>query len=146
MTACMFTQMRTAMVLQRGQVNQRALDGEKDLPEIVNSRDVIRYATVEAAKGLHLDKKCGSLTPGKEADIILLDATHINAAPLNYVPGAVVTLMERANVDTVFVGGKIRKWRGSLLDVDLKKLRFELEQSRDYIFETAKVPRNLWKV
>lgn len=146
MTACMFTQMRTAMVLQRGQVNQRALDGEKDLPEILNSRDVIRFATMEAAKGLHLDKKIGSLTPGKEADIILLDATHMNVAPLNYVPGAVVTLMERSNVDTVLVAGKVRKWRGTLLDVDLNKLRFELEQSRDYIFETAKVPRNLWKV
>lgn len=145
MTACMFTQMRSAMILQRMIVNERALNGETDLPEILTSRDVIRFATVEAAKGLHLDKKIGSLTPGKEADIILLDANHINTAPLNHVPGAVVTLMDRSNVDTVLVAGKVRKWRGSLLDVDLAKLRRELEASRDYIFKAADVPRNLYR-
>jgi len=48
----------------------------------------------------------------------LLDARGINVAPLNHVPGAVVTLMERSNVDTVIVAGKIRKWKGQLLDVD----------------------------
>ena len=86
------------------------------------------------------------MTPGKEADIILLDATAINVAPLNHVPGAVVTLMERSNVDTVMVAGKIRKWRGELLDVDVPKLRAELEASRDYLFEAAGVRRDLFRV
>jgi adenine deaminase len=67
------------------------------------------------AKGLKLDRKTGSLTPGKEADIILLDAEAINVAPLNNAPGAVVTLMDRTNVDTVMVAGQIRKWQGQLL-------------------------------
>jgi cytosine/adenosine deaminase-related metal-dependent hydrolase len=48
-------------------------------------------------KHLRLDGKTGSLTPGKEADIILLDATALNVAPLNGVPGAVVSLMDRTN-------------------------------------------------
>jgi cytosine/adenosine deaminase-related metal-dependent hydrolase len=48
---------------------------------------VLRYATINGAKGLRLDTKIGSLTPGKEADIIILDATAINVAPLNHVPG-----------------------------------------------------------
>jgi hypothetical protein len=51
-----------------------------------------------------------SLTPGKEADIIILDATALNVAPLNQVQGAVVSLMNRTNVETVIVAGKIRKW------------------------------------
>ena len=46
-------------------------------------RDVLRYATINGAKALRLDSKVGSLTPGKEADIIILDATAINVAPLN---------------------------------------------------------------
>ncbi len=37
-------------------------------------RDVLRYATINGAKHLRLDGKTGSLTPGKEADIIILDA------------------------------------------------------------------------
>ena len=85
-----------------------AIEGKKAFPMLLTSRDVIRFATIQGAKDLKLDRKVGSLTPGKEADIILLDATAINVAPLNHVPGAVVTLMERSNVDTVIVAGKVR--------------------------------------
>ena len=74
---------------------------------------------MNGAKALRLDSKVGSLTPGKEADIIILDATKLNVAPLNQVPGAVVSLMDRTNVETVIVAGKVRKWKGQLLDVDL---------------------------
>ena len=87
------------------------------------TRDVLRYATMNGAKALRLDSKVGSLTPGKEADIIILDATAINVAPLNQVPGAVVSLMDRTNVETVIVAGKVRKWKGQLLDVNLSRLR-----------------------
>jgi 5-methylthioadenosine/S-adenosylhomocysteine deaminase len=145
MTADFFTQMRSAMTLQRALVNQMAIEGRKDLPELLTSRDVIRFATLQGAKHLKLDHKVGSLTPGKEADILLLDASAINVAPLNHVPGAVVTLMERSNVDTVIVRGKVRKWRGRLLDVNLPKLRAELEASRDYLFKAAGVKADLFR-
>jgi 5-methylthioadenosine/S-adenosylhomocysteine deaminase len=115
-----------------------------DIPAPLTARDVLRYATINGAKHLRLDHKTGSLTPGKEADIIILDAEAINVAPLNNVPGAVVSLMERTNVETVIVAGKVRKWRGKLLDVDLRNLRRQLENSRDYIFSTAGVPQNLF--
>jgi cytosine/adenosine deaminase-related metal-dependent hydrolase len=104
----------------------------------------IRIATLGGAKGLKLDSKIGSLTPGKQADLILLDANAINVAPLNNAPGAVVTLMERSNVDTVFVAGRVKKWRGELLGFDLNRLRSELEASRDYLFEAAKIGRDLF--
>ncbi|WEX11069.1 amidohydrolase family protein [Chelativorans sp. AA-79] len=145
MTADPFTQMRAAMTVQRAFVNEAALAGATNMPPLLTSRDVIRFATTEGARGLKLDGKTGSLTPGKEADIILLDATAINVAPLNHAPGAVVTLMERSNVDTVIVAGRIRKWRGELLDVDLVGLRRKLEASRDYLFEAAGVERDLFR-
>ena len=99
---------------------------------------------MNGAKALRLDSKTGSLTPGKEADIVILDATAINVAPLNQVPGAVVSLMDRTNVETVIVAGKVRKWKGQLLDVDLPSLRRQLEASRDYLFKTAGIPQNLF--
>ena len=145
MTADFFTQMRSMMTFQRALVNERALASDKDLPKLLSSRDVIRFATVEGAKQLRLDRKVGTLTPGKEADIILLDARGINVAPLNHVPGAVVTLMERSNVDSVIVAGKIRKWRGRLLDVDVDRLRRELDSSRDYLFNAAGVKQDLFR-
>jgi cytosine/adenosine deaminase-related metal-dependent hydrolase len=149
LTADMFTQMRTTMALQRMFMNARALGepyaaGFPD-QELLTTRDVLRFATQEGANDLKLGRKVGSLTPGKEADIIILDADAINVAPLNVVPGAVVSLMERSNVETVIVAGKVRKWKGRLLDVNLHRLRRELEESRDYLFDAAKVPQDLFR-
>jgi 5-methylthioadenosine/S-adenosylhomocysteine deaminase len=144
MSADMFTQMRSAITLQRMFANDRALSGE-DYPKLLSATDVIGMATLQGAKGLKLERKTGSLTPGKQADIILLDATALNVAPLNHVPGAVVTLMDRSNVSTVICAGRILKWRGEVLGHDISKLRHELEQSRDYLFEQAKVEKDLFR-
>jgi 5-methylthioadenosine/S-adenosylhomocysteine deaminase len=156
MTADFFTQMRVAMNMQRMMVNQMVLQqGDfyppnqwptpaAGTPSLLTTRDVLRYGTMNGAKALRLDGKVGSLKPGKEADIIILDATAINVAPLNQVPGAVVSLMDRTNVETVIVAGKVRKWKGQLLDVDLNRLRSQLEDSRDYIFKKAGIPQNLF--
>jgi cytosine/adenosine deaminase-related metal-dependent hydrolase len=157
MTADFFTQMRSAMTMQRMVVNEEILASGGYTPPnqwpappagtlpLLNVRDVLRYATINGAKHLGLDGKTGSLTPGKEADIIILDATHINVFPVNHVPGAVVQMMERSNVETVIVAGKVRKWKGRLLDVNLRRLRRELENSRDFIFSEARVPQNLFR-
>ena len=152
LTADLFTQMRSAMALQRMFLNGLAL-GENGPPEtaqaaLATTRDVLRWATVNGARDLKLERKTGSLTPGKEADIIILDAEAINVAPLNHVPGAVVSLMDRSNVETVIVAGKIRKWKGRMLDVNLRRLRRELEASRDDLFAARRhtagpVPRTL---
>ena len=148
MTADFFTQMRSAMTMQRMVVNQAVLDSgpipvnpwptfPASLPPLLNVRDVLRYATINGAKHLRLDGKTGTLTPGKEADIIILDGTHINVFPVNHVPGAVVQMMERSNVETVIVAGKVRKWKGKLLDVNLNKLRRELEDTRDFLYNAV---------
>jgi cytosine/adenosine deaminase-related metal-dependent hydrolase len=144
MSADFFTQMRTAFTLQRALINERALNGETNLPELLTCRDVIRFATVEGARVAGLSHKAGSLTPGKEADIVLLRADALNVAPLNNVPGAVVTLMDRSNVDTVIVAGRLRKWRGALVDVNWPRLRASLEASRDYLLQAAGVQRELF--
>ena len=156
MTADFFTQMRGCMTLQRALVNQMILEQGNFLPPnqwptpasgtppLLTTRDVLRFATMNGAKALRLDGKVGSLTPGKEADIIILDATRINVAPLNQVPGAVVSLMDRTNVETVIVAGKVRKWKGQLLGVDLPRLRQQIEASRDYLFGAANIPQNLF--
>jgi len=158
LTADFFYQMRATMNVQRALVNQMILDSgfaqnppnwwppqPPGVPNPLTTREVLRYATLNGAKGLRLDGRTGSLTPGKEADIIILDATAINVAPLNQVPGAVVSLMDRTNVETVIVAGKVRKWKGRLLDVDLPHLRQQLEASRDHIFAAAGIPQDLFR-
>ncbi len=144
MTADMFTQMRSVLTLQRMLANELALQG-KDYPKLMGVVDVLELATMGGAKGLKIENRTGSLTPGKDADIILLDTTALNVAPLNHAAGAVVTLMDRSNVSTVLCAGQIRKWRGAMVGHDLAKLRKELEASRDYVFAAAGIEQNLFR-
>jgi 5-methylthioadenosine/S-adenosylhomocysteine deaminase len=144
MTADMFTQMRAVMTLQRMFANELALQG-KEFPKLMSVWDALSLATMGGAKGLKIESKTGSLTPGKEADIILLDATALNVTPLNHAPGAVVTLMDRSNVSTVLCAGQIKKWRGAIIGYDIPKLRAELEASRDHVFAAAGIERDLFR-
>jgi 5-methylthioadenosine/S-adenosylhomocysteine deaminase len=144
MTADMFTQMRSVLTLQRMFANELALQG-KDFPKLMSVGDALRLATMGGATGLKIETRTGSLTPSKDADIILLDATALNVAPLNHAPGAVVTLMDRSNVTTVLCAGQIKKWRGAIIGHDIPKLRSELEASRDYVFAAAGIERDLFR-
>src|SRR5262245_51953758 len=138
-----FTQMRTMFVLQRMLIFQRERAGEKNVPSLMTVKQVVEVATMGGAKVNHLEGKVGSLTPGKEADVILLRADTINVMPLNHAYGAIVLGMDTSNVDTVFVGGKVRKWKGALVDVDVAQLRRQVETSRDWLLVQAKWPKTV---
>ena len=144
MTADMFSIMRSAFTLQRALLNERALAGEQKLPSLVTCRDVIEFATIGGARVAHVDGKVGTLTPGKEADIILLGTDRINTFPLNNVPGTVVTLMDTSNVEHVFIAGKVMKWQGKLVGVDLARLRQQIEKSRDGLLARTNQTRNFF--
>jgi cytosine/adenosine deaminase-related metal-dependent hydrolase len=134
----MFGQMRAALQCQRALVNQRALYGgvfEGENP--VTVRDVLKFATIDGARTVGLVHKTGSLTPGKEADIILLRADRLNVFPLNDPIGAVVVGADTGNVDSVFIAGRAMKRNGQLLNVDLERARSIAIESRDYVVAKA---------
>lgn len=136
-----FAQMRAVFTLQRMLLLARQRAGEQNLPPLLTVREVIEFATIEGAKDNRLDRKIGTLTPGKEADIILLRMDAINVMPVNNVYGVIVLGMDTSNVDTVFIGGKLRKWQGKLVGVDLNRVSRLVHQSRDYIVSKAGWPR-----
>jgi 5-methylthioadenosine/S-adenosylhomocysteine deaminase len=133
MAADMFTVMRSTFTLQRALAHERRLGGGANSPPLVSAYDVLRMATIAGARAAGLDHKTGSLTPGKEADVIVLDARRINTMPLNNAPGTVVTLMDTSNVRDVFIAGRAVKWQYRLVDVDIDRLRREIEASRDAV-------------
>lgn len=129
----MFTQMRSVMSLQHALSYERQLLGDARVPERINSRDVLAYATIEGARANGLAHKTGSLTPGKEADLILLRTDRPNVFPINDPIGAVVWGMDTSNVDSVFVAGKPMKRNGQLLHVDWNAMKKTVNESRDYV-------------
>jgi len=129
----MFTQMRTVLSLQRALLFKRSQAGEDHLPPLLTSRDALEFATIEGARANGLLDKTGSLTPGKEADVIMLRTDRPNIFPVNDPIGAVVWGMDTSNVDSVFVAGKALKRNGQLLGVDLNRIRKMAYESRDYV-------------
>jgi 5-methylthioadenosine/S-adenosylhomocysteine deaminase len=140
----LFTQMRTAFGLQRMLALEKQRLGQTPVPALLTVRDVIELATIQGAKANQLDHKIGTLTPGKEADIILLRANTINVLPLNNVYGAIVLAMDTSNVDSVFIAGKALKLGGRLVDVDLQRIARLATESRDYIVSKTGWPRTLF--
>jgi cytosine/adenosine deaminase-related metal-dependent hydrolase len=133
----LFAAMRATFTLQRLMVLQRARNGEQNLPPLLTCRDALEFATIEGARCANLNGKVGTLTPGKEADIIMLAADRINVWPLNNAPGAVVNLMNPGHVDTVFIAGKAKKWRGNLVGVDGPRVLRLIEEARDAVVRRA---------
>ena len=132
-----FTIMRATFTLQRLMVLQRASRGEQNLPPLLTCRDVLEFATIAGARCANLDRKVGTITPGKEADLVLLAADRSNTWPLNNAPGAVVNLMNPSNVETVMVAGKVKKWRGNLVGLDLPRVLRLAEEARDNVLRRS---------
>jgi 5-methylthioadenosine/S-adenosylhomocysteine deaminase len=138
-----FTLMRSAFTLQRLLLLQRARKGEQNLPPLLTCRDVLEFATIEGARCAGLEHKVGTLTPGKEADIVMLAADRLNVWPLNNAPGAVVNVMNPSHVDTVFIAGKVKKWRGTLVGVDMPRVLRLVAEARDSVVRRAGFRMNL---
>jgi 5-methylthioadenosine/S-adenosylhomocysteine deaminase len=139
----MFTQMRSVFTLQRMLALNPAAGVNRPQPRLLTVRDVVEFATIAGARANQLDRKVGTLTPGKEADVIMLRTDAINVMPLNNASGAVVLAMDTSNVDTVFIGGRVRKQGGRLVGVDLTRIRQDAERSRDYVAGKAGWKRTL---
>jgi cytosine/adenosine deaminase-related metal-dependent hydrolase len=134
-----FTQMRSVFTLQRMLALQKERDTGKG-PALLTTRAVVEFATIAGARANRLDGRIGTLTPGKDADVIMLRTDLVNVFPLNNVYGAIVQAMDTSNVDTVIVAGTFRKRGGRLVDVDLARVRRMAEASRDYIVERSGLP------
>lgn len=128
-----FTQMQHAFTLQRMKIFSRQRKGETELPAMITAKEILNIATLGGAKVNHLDQKIGSLSAGKEADIIMLDMDQINVMPVNNAYGAVVLGMDSSNVKNVLVKGRAVKWEGRLVNVDMTRIRTLALQSQEYI-------------
>ena len=139
----MFGMMRTAFNLQRLAIQQRQRNGEKDTQPLLTCREVLEFATLQGARCAGLDHKIGSLTPGKEADFVMLRADDLSIWPLNNAYAAVVNLMSAGHIEGVFVAGKPRKWKGELVGVDKPKVLRNVAQSRTDVLRKADFKMNL---
>ena len=117
-----FAQMRATISLQHATYFDLKLAGKGGLPNLLKTRDVIRYATVDGARAVGLHEETGSIEPGKRADIVVLKGDSPNIFPINDPIGAVVWGMDTSNVEWVFVEGRAVVSHGAL-NADIQKTR-----------------------
>ena len=133
----MFSMMRMTGIMQRYGVFQREVNGDNNAPKLLTCRELLEFGTINGARAANVDSKVGTLMPGKQADLLLLKADSIDIWPLNNAYGSVVGLMGPSHVDTVFIAGKVKKWRGNLVGVDMAKVLRDMHQARDGVLSRA---------
>ncbi|MGH7691734.1 MAG: amidohydrolase family protein [Candidatus Dormibacteria bacterium] len=136
----MFGAMRAALAAERALNHQRTLDAGVDPTELwLSAEDVLAFATREGARTLGLEDRIGSLSPGKQADLIVIATDHPHLFPMNDAVNTVVAFAQPHDVRTVLVGGQVVKREGRLQGIDLSKLRADAEAARDYLFQQSGV-------
>jgi cytosine/adenosine deaminase-related metal-dependent hydrolase len=113
----MTTQMRIGLQTHRMLANQPTLESGEEVTEVaLTARDTLEMATIEGAKALQLDDQIGTLTPGKRADIVMIDASDFMTAPAHSPVQTVVFEANPHHIDTVLVDGEVVKRDGELLN------------------------------
>lgn len=131
----MFTQIRAAFGAERARVNADCWQSNMPVPStMLTARQMLEIATLNGAHVAGLEDRTGSLTPGKRADIVAIDATAVNVAPVHDAVAAVTLCADVSNVDTVLVDGVIHKRDGRLLGDTARALRL-VGEARDRLLE-----------
>lgn len=129
----MFTQIRSAFGTERARVNAVAWQANEPVPDtMLTARQMLEMATLNGAHTAGLAGRTGSLTPGKKADLVLIDTRPLNIAPVIDPVAAVTLCADVSNVDTVLVDGVVHKRNGKLV-ADVNRARALVESSRDYL-------------
>jgi 5-methylthioadenosine/S-adenosylhomocysteine deaminase len=136
----LFTEMRCVFGCERARVHAVYWEQNKPSEGLLTARQLLEMATVNGAHVVGLEDRVGSLTPGKKADLVLIDARALNVAPVIDPVAAVTLCADVSNVDTVMVDGKVMKRGGKLL-ADVERARRLVEESRDYLLEQREARR-----
>jgi 5-methylthioadenosine/S-adenosylhomocysteine deaminase len=124
----MIGEMRTAALLAKG------VSGD---PRALDAASALAMATVGSARALGLDDRIGTLVPGKEADLALIDFDDIESTPIHHVVSQLVYAGQRSQVRDVWVAGRRRLADRVLVDVDTAAIRARAERWRVFLGANA---------
>ncbi len=97
-------------------------------PTVLKAENVVEMATIGGARVLGMSDRIGSIVPGKEADIILLDMRKPHLTPLYRPFSHLVYAARGADVVTSIIGGRIVMKNRRLLQIDLELVMEEVRR------------------
>lgn len=108
-------------------------------PQVMSwtTNDALSWLTINGARAAGVEDIVGSLTPGKRADVVMLDMSGVSQAGWNQNEpgGAIIAQANAGNVDTVIVDGRIVKRGGKLVHVDIDAALRQLDESHEYLYD-----------
>ena len=124
----MFTEMRTAALLQK------ALHG----PEALPAARALRMATIDGARALSLENEIGSLETGKRPDVIVVNVENVHSSPSFRDPiSALVYSAQASDVRTTIIDGRIVMRDRELLTLDEDRVIEEANREASGLVERA---------
>jgi 5-methylthioadenosine/S-adenosylhomocysteine deaminase len=130
----LFSEMRLALAAERSRANAPALARGEQVPAVdLHQRDMLRLATLDGARVWDLDGQIGSLTPGKQADIAIIDMRSPHLDGFGDPVAVMVLGAGPADVETVIVGGDVVKRDGQLVGAHVDWARKLMRQTRDHL-------------
>lgn len=92
-------------------------------PEILDSKNVFKMATYNAAKAMNKSKMIGSIEPNKKADIVAINLDSIFSQPVYNPLTSLLYNGNQGGVDYVWINGTIKLKSGQLENIDLDRLK-----------------------
>lgn len=136
----MFAQMRLALQAERCRHND-ADNARQETPSDLRLgvRDALRWATTNGAEALGMGDRIGSLTPGKQADVIVVGGRRLNVSPMADPVGCMIAQASAANVEHVLVAGRFVKRDGQLQDRDIERAVHDARVSAESILASVEL-------
>jgi 5-methylthioadenosine/S-adenosylhomocysteine deaminase len=97
---------------------------------------MLRLATLDGARVWGLDDEIGSLTPGKQADIAIVDMRSAHLDGFGDPVAFMVLGAGPADVETVIVGGEVVKRDGQLVGAHIKRAHDLMHETQDRLRST----------
>ena len=107
-------------------------------PTLMPAETVVAMATREGARVLGLADRCGSLQVGMKADLILIDLDRPHLTPLYHPYSHLVYTVSGADVDTVFINGKLVMRHRRLLTLDEQEIMARVRRIAQRISSSLK--------
>jgi 5-methylthioadenosine/S-adenosylhomocysteine deaminase len=134
-SADFFSAMRATLSADRSRDHLEAhAKNETITANRLRAEDVVWMATMGGAKTLGMEDTIGSITPGKKADLLLIKNDQSPAmTPILHPYAHVAYQAGTADVHTVVVDGRVLKYDGKRIDLDIGPARDAVAKSVEYV-------------
>ena len=134
----MIAEMKTSVLLQNSmRRNAKAL----------GAHEVLEMATINGARAIGRENDLGSIEPGKQADLLMMNLSHPSTVPTHDLVSNIVFSAGVRNVHSVYVAGRKVVKNGKVTGLDEEQLVNQArEVAHDLVSRLKLTPTQLWPI